>query len=201
VGVFRGSNPGLTFTVTREGEQLYVQLAGQPKFPAFPESARDFFLKMVDAQITFDVDAQGKATQLTLHQNGADQRATRLDDAEAKRIAGEDAARAALVAQRYKDQKAAPGSEEALKSNIEGLRAGEPKYDLMSPGLAQVTRQQLPQLKETISKLGALQSISFKGVGPGGADIYEVKFEHGVTEWRIGMTPDGKIQGVNFRAQ
>jgi len=71
----------------------------------------------------------------------------------------------------------------------------------MSPGLATVTRQQLPQLKASIDKLGAVQSVTFKGVGPGGADIYEVKFEHGSTEWRIMLESDGKIASVGFRAQ
>ena len=33
-------------------------------------------------------------------------------------------------------------------------------------------------------KLGAVVSVTFKGVGPGGADIYQVTFEHGSTEWR-----------------
>jgi len=69
----------------------------------------------------------------------------------------------------------------------------------MSPAFAEVTRQQLTSLKETILQLGALNSISFKGVGPGGRDIYEVKFEKGLTEWRIGLMPDGKIEGIGFR--
>jgi CubicO group peptidase (beta-lactamase class C family) len=32
-----------------------------------------------DAQITFEVDAQGRAAALVLHQNGRDQRAARID--------------------------------------------------------------------------------------------------------------------------
>jgi hypothetical protein len=54
-------------------------------------------------------------------------------------------------------------------------------------------------LTSTIQKLGAVQSVKFTGVGPGGRDIYEVKFENGLTEFRIGMTPDGKIDGIGFR--
>jgi hypothetical protein len=69
----------------------------------------------------------------------------------------------------------------------------------MSPGLADVTRRQLPQLKATITQLGAVESVTFKGVGPGGADIYEVKFEHGSTEWRIMLESDGKLASVGFR--
>jgi hypothetical protein len=43
------------------------------------------------------------------------------------------------------------------------------------------------------------QSLSFKGVGPGGADIYEIKFDGGVIDWRILMAPDGNVAGVGIR--
>jgi hypothetical protein len=168
-GVYKSSNGA--FMVTREGDQLFVQLTGQPKFPLFQESERKFFLKVVDAQIDFEVDAHGRATQLTLHQNGMDQPATRLDDAEAKRIADESAARSEAAATRFKEQKPAPGSEAAVRRAVEELRLGQPDYSL----------------------------LTFKGVGQGGRDIDKVKFENGLTEFRIAMTPDGKIEGMGFR--
>jgi hypothetical protein len=40
--------------------------------------------------------------------------------------------------------------------------------------------------------------VKFKGVGSGGADIYEVKFEHGATEWRVLLDIDGKVESLNF---
>jgi hypothetical protein len=43
----------------------------------------------------------------------------------------------------------------------------------------------MPLAEDTIAALGSLQSVNFKGVGPGGADIYNVKFERGSLEWRI----------------
>lgn len=64
-------------TVTREGNQLFVQATAQPKFEVYPEGEKEFFYKVVDAQITFETDTQGKAVALNLHQNGMDQRATR----------------------------------------------------------------------------------------------------------------------------
>lgn len=73
-------SPRGTFTVTREGERLFVQLGGQPKLEAFPESPKEFFLKDVDARFSFVVDAQGKGTELTLHQNGTDLEAKRISD-------------------------------------------------------------------------------------------------------------------------
>ena len=65
-------------TITRDGAQLFVQATGQPKLEMFPESDRDYFLKVVDAQITFETDSQGRATGLVLHQNGMNQQAKRL---------------------------------------------------------------------------------------------------------------------------
>jgi hypothetical protein len=50
-----------------------------------------------------------------------------------------------------------------------------------------------------ITGLGALQSVIFKGVGPGGADIYQVKFEKGSLDYRIWLGPDGKIESANVR--
>ena len=71
--------PNFILAVTREGNQLFVQATGQPKFPVFPETARDYFLKVVDAQVTFNTDGQGRATELILHQNGMNQPAKRVE--------------------------------------------------------------------------------------------------------------------------
>src|SRR5580692_6450531 len=50
---------------------------------------------------------------------------------------------------------------------IDELRLGQPDYSQMSPALADVTRRQLPGLKSAIVQLVALQSVTFRGVGPG----------------------------------
>ena len=50
-----------------------------------------------------------------------------------------------------------------------------------------------------VDGLGTLQSITFKGVGPGGSDIYEVKFEHGSLDWRILLDGEGKVAGELLR--
>ncbi len=71
--------PGVVVTVTNEGNHLMAQLTGQPKFEVFAEGDRDYFYKVVDAQITFVPDGQGRATELILHQNGLDQHAKRME--------------------------------------------------------------------------------------------------------------------------
>ncbi len=197
VGAYRMES-GAVMLITLENGQLLSKLGNQPAIAIFPESATMFFTKAVDAELEFGQDdAQGRPALLTLHQNGNNVPAKRMSEAESKQAM--DAA--GSEAQRIKDQKPAPGSEAALRRDIEELRAGAPNYDRMSAGLANVTRQQLPQLKNTIDELGAVQSVAFKSVAPNGFDVYEVQFEHGETEWRIGMTSDGKVAAVGFRKQ
>ena len=62
--------PGVMLTVSANGEQLLAQLTGQGSNAIFPESDRRFFLKVVDAQLEFFVDASGEVTHLVLYQNG-----------------------------------------------------------------------------------------------------------------------------------
>lgn len=70
VGVYELA-PNFQLTVTKDGSGLFAQATGQGKFQLYPETETDFFLKVVDAQVTFVKDATGKVNQLILHQNGA----------------------------------------------------------------------------------------------------------------------------------
>ncbi|MBV8732069.1 MAG: serine hydrolase [Acidobacteriia bacterium] len=71
--------PNFILTVTREGDHLFAQATGQPKFELFAESEKHYFLKVTDAQITFQTDVSGRATSLTLHQLGRDVAAKRIE--------------------------------------------------------------------------------------------------------------------------
>jgi D-alanyl-D-alanine-carboxypeptidase/D-alanyl-D-alanine-endopeptidase len=70
--------PGVVFDIALQDGQLTAQLTGQPRFPIYAKSQTEFFYKVVDAQITFLKDGQGKVTALVLHQFGIDQTARRL---------------------------------------------------------------------------------------------------------------------------
>jgi CubicO group peptidase (beta-lactamase class C family) len=71
--------PTFVIAVTREGEQLFAKATGQPRFPIFAETETRFFLKVVDAQVTFVKDEAGRVVELVLHQNGQEQRAKRQE--------------------------------------------------------------------------------------------------------------------------
>jgi len=72
-------SPAFILTITREGDHFFAQATNQPRFELFAEGPKAFFLKVVDAQITFETDDTGKVIGLTLHQNGAHMPAKRMD--------------------------------------------------------------------------------------------------------------------------
>ena len=70
----------------------------------------------------------------------------------------------------------------------------------MSAALAVKIRRQSSELQAMFGALGAVESIFFRGVGPGGYDVYGVKFANGVAEIRLLLGPDGKADDALFRA-
>jgi hypothetical protein len=84
---------------------------------------------------------------------------------------------------------------------IENLRLGKPDSDLMSAVLFAGMRRQMEQLPTPLAQLGSLQSVTFTGVGPGGADIYTAKYGKGSVVYRIWLGADGKIENANVRPE
>jgi hypothetical protein len=121
--------------------------------------------------------------------NGANMAAPRIDAAIAQKIS-------AATAAKIQTQTATPGSEAALRRLIEGISTGRPNFAEMSPALADATRQQLPQLAAAMAHLGTVQSVEFRGVGNQGWDMYDVRQEHGSSQWRIALGADGIITGA-----
>ncbi|HSB08433.1 MAG TPA: serine hydrolase [Blastocatellia bacterium] len=69
--------PNFILEISKVGDRLMAQATGQPAFELFPESETKFFLKVIDAKVTFVKDDKGQVTHLILHQGG---------DREAKKI-------------------------------------------------------------------------------------------------------------------
>jgi serine-type D-Ala-D-Ala carboxypeptidase/endopeptidase len=64
--------PTFHITITRAGTNLFLQATAQPQFRIYAESDSTFFLKVVDAQVTFRPDG------MVLHQNGQNMPGRRL---------------------------------------------------------------------------------------------------------------------------
>jgi len=70
--------PGLIVMVTLEGGALFAQVTGQGKLALLAESETEFFLRAVDAQVSFTKDAAGNVTGMILHQSGVDQQGDKV---------------------------------------------------------------------------------------------------------------------------
>jgi CubicO group peptidase (beta-lactamase class C family) len=77
VGTYQVS-PEFVFEITKEGEKIFLQAAGQEKLEMFAESDTKFFLKVNDAQFEFIKDESNKISKALLQQEGR--------SAEAKKI-------------------------------------------------------------------------------------------------------------------
>lgn len=78
VGEYRLA-PNFTISVTRRGGRIFIQATDQPRFEIFATSETDFFLKAVGARITFNRGDSGEVESLTLHQNGRNMPAERIE--------------------------------------------------------------------------------------------------------------------------
>jgi len=72
-------SPNFVITVTNEKNQLHIQATAQPKIPFTAISKSEFFNKMVQAKITFELDNTGRAISLTLHQAGQKTKGTKQE--------------------------------------------------------------------------------------------------------------------------
>lgn len=64
--------PEFFITIKRNGNQLMAQATNQPQFELFASAKNEFFLKVVEASVTFNTNEKGEATGLVLHQGGRD---------------------------------------------------------------------------------------------------------------------------------
>jgi len=62
--------PGFIIEYTMADGKFYTQATGQQKFQIFPSSDTTFFLKVVEAWVSFHPESDGSVNRITLHQNG-----------------------------------------------------------------------------------------------------------------------------------
>jgi bla regulator protein BlaR1 len=175
--------------VKRDGDKLIARITGQPPIEIFAEHEDQLFWKVVDARLTFANDGTGVASSATLHQHGLQFPLKRVDPTAA--AAAQDALNA-----RKQSQTAMPGSEAALRRTVDAMVAGKINYEDMEPLLADATRKQEAGISALMTHIGPVRSVTFKGVGDMGWDIYEVQHANGKLTYRITLSPGGKISGL-----
>jgi beta-lactamase regulating signal transducer with metallopeptidase domain len=180
------------FTLSREGEHFYSRLTGQTNVELFPESDTKFFAKIVPAQLSFNLDANGNVTSLVLHQNGREQQFKRVDASVVKEAESE-------IQRRIDENKPDMERQTLLRREIEAEQRGEPDLEIMSPSLKSAAERQWPAIQETNRRLGRFLSFEFLHVDHRGWDVYEAKYEHGHGIWSVGpLTADHKLMGITL---
>jgi bla regulator protein blaR1 len=179
--------------IQRQHDELSAVFPGAPADLLSAGAADGFRYKDADVTIHFERDPKGRITGLNFEQNGAVTYAPRVDSARVQAIQGE-------IAERYRRQVAAPGSEQALRRLIEGIQSGSPNYSEMSPQLAGGTRTMLKSFQSTEQTVGPIQLIEFKGVSSTGWDQYQVTHAHGAANWQIALDDKGVIVGALVQA-
>ena len=74
------------FTVTREGERLFVQQTGSPRTPLVPDAAGRFSTLGLEQRYRFETTPPGRARALVIEMPAETIRAERIDGAEAKAV-------------------------------------------------------------------------------------------------------------------
>ena len=191
--------PTRVLAVTRNGYRMHVQETGRFGFEV-AAIGTDAFSSRRDELVIFLRDGHAEATSVLLQDPMSGARvARRVDAGRAKAVEAEFARRVVEISDRFREQAPTPGSKEAILRGIEDLRRGTPNYDRMGASLAAKIRRQVPELQAMFISLGAVEAIFFRGVGPGGYDIYGAKFANGAAEFRLEMGADGKVEDVLFR--
>jgi beta-lactamase regulating signal transducer with metallopeptidase domain len=199
VGVYQ-VNPWRVFSVTRDTDGLSVQYTGQPKSRLARGSETEFAYQALRAQISFAIEGEQPATALILHRGpGGDSRAERIDAAKARAIEDRFARSLTSSPERFRDQAPVPGSKEAVLQLVHELQQGAPDYSRMNPLLAETVRPRAADLQAVLTAFGPVETAFFRGVGPGGYDIYGVTFANGVAELRLSLAADGVIDDFLFR--
>ncbi|MCA9239323.1 MAG: serine hydrolase [Planctomycetales bacterium] len=70
--------PGLVLTVSVEGNKLLAGLTGQQTVRVYPRTETEWYYKIVEATLTFQVNPRGRCTAVELFQNGVRQTAKRV---------------------------------------------------------------------------------------------------------------------------
>ncbi len=87
------------------------------------------------------------------------------------------------------------GTETALRTLVAGLARGSPDYDKLSARFAEVVRRDLPRTQPLFSSMGELKSVTFRGRGEMGDDVYDLVFANGGMMMSAALDADGRMVG------
>ena len=87
-------------------------------------------------------------------------------------------------------------AEGALTATITAFESGKPNLDDMDDAIVEAVKAQSGPLTATLTQLGVLKSLEYKGYGPNGVWRYRGEFAHGQADLSIAFSNAGKIAGL-----
>jgi DNA-binding CsgD family transcriptional regulator len=91
------------------------------------------------------------------------------------------------------------GTEAALRTLVAGLASGSPEYNKLSPQFAEIVRRDLPMTHPWFNSMGELKSVTFRGRGEMGDDIYDLAFAKGGVIMSAALDAEGRMAGGILR--
>jgi CubicO group peptidase (beta-lactamase class C family) len=184
VGTYQFADGGPNITFWRDGGRMFSRVKEAPITELFPTSGHEYFQRALPARFEFQSGA------MVLHEGeGQDRPAKRLTAAESRKPMEE----ALAAGQRLREQRAAAGGEAMLRRVLSGVSSGSPDYAAMTAEQAKDVRKELPELRTSLSGLGALKAVHFQKVLESGLDHYVLEFEKGTADTVIELDRDGRL--------
>jgi DNA-binding CsgD family transcriptional regulator len=87
------------------------------------------------------------------------------------------------------------GTEAALRGLVAGLAKGAPDYDKLAPQFAGIVRRDLPMTHPMFNAMGPLKSVTFRGRGMMGDDVYDLTFANGAVTMSAILDAEGRMAG------
>lgn len=196
IGVYQLNDQNM-YLVHRDDGRLVGHTLGNRPLELLPSSDHELFARDVNVVVDFSAEANGVFTTVRHNFNGFERTGTRVDEIRAH----EALASAERLARRIREQKPDPRADAALRKLVASIAAGQPDFGMMSPQLADLTRQQLKGLNEIFTNLGDLQTLTFKRVTESGADEYLAEFVQGKLRFDIGLDEAGIVNYAYFESR
>ena len=88
-----------------------------------------------------------------------------------------------------------PGTEAALRRLVAGLASGSPDYDRLAPKFGDLVRRDMPMSHPMFKSMGELKSITYRGKGKMGDDVYNLVFANGGVLMSAVIDANGRMAG------
>jgi hypothetical protein len=182
-----------------DGSRLYVQDTGQDPIELVPdrsdERAARFTTRINQKHYVFVMGPDGLARELVIDRQG-----NIVDEAPRTARADWDAVSAKLQ-QRVASTKPSPGTEAALRGQVEGWVKNRPDYLPVPYVLAGTRLEPDPpeHFRKTLDELGTFKELRFLKVNRTGWDVFEARFSNGTLEIAVApLSPSGKFAGESY---